>query len=168
MPQLPSTRHSLPLIWGFSTRRGRPASSMSLSSKSSTGEMEVPPTPSPAVARHSMPPITAHVEHVQRVAAEPLSAPPPVISRTRPETGSPARQNISRLSRTPSYHSTAGLRTSQIPQSGRIHRVFQRLRFRRQKKKDGSGRSQLPLILALVAFCMTAVICTTLRLKTTF
>lgn len=166
-----SHRLSRPLIWGFGTRRSRPVSSLSLASKSSNGDIEESPhnrTTLPSSwgpAPRSMPSVASEAEHeVQRLATEtePLHAPAPVISRSRPETQVSAPQNASRNSHpVPSYSSTAGPRLSQIPSSRRIDRVLQRLGFCRQKKKGGYEGSYLPIIVPLVAFCTTAIICIT-------
>jgi len=159
-------RLSLPLIWGFGARRGHRASSISLASKSSNGEsIETPTSPTTlsgprGVARHSMPPMTRHVEHVQRISAASLHAPAPVISRTRPDTPGPDPRNAARISHSvPSYNSATGQGNSQIHPTRRIDRFLQRLNFMRLKKKEGRGRSHRPIILALVAFILTATIC---------
>ena len=159
-------RLSLPLIWGFGTRRGQRASNISLASKSSNGETMESPTspttlPSPSgVVRHSMPPMTWNIEHVQRISTVPLHAPAPVISRTRPDTPVATPRDATRISHSvPSHNSTTGQGNSQIHPARRIDRVLQRLKSMRQKKKEGRGRSHKPIILALVAFILTAVIC---------
>ena len=161
-------RLSLPLIWGFRTRRGHRASSISLASKSSNGESIESPTSGTTlrdhggVARHSMPPMIWHVEHVQRISAAPLHAPAPVISRTRPDTPLADPRNAARISHSaPSHNSATGQGNGQIHPTRRIDRVLQRLHFMRQKKKGGREGSHRPIILALVAFILTAVICIT-------
>ena len=117
--------------------------------------------------RQSLPPSTAtRPQAVQRVMTEPVR-PPPVAVTSRPRSIShPPTPNVATVppsssGRPPTRTPTQRTNTSTKPQ-GRFRRVLTALKITKQSKQKPSEpgrRRHFPLIVALLVFCFTAIVC---------
>ena len=126
-------------------------------SAGNTDHVTAPPT------RPSLPASTTRSQGVQRIMTEPLrNLPPAVIARPRsvshPPT-QPAAVASTLPVRTPQRTPTERSNPSTKAQ-GRLRGLLNSMNFKNRSKRKTSKSGHFPLILTLLIFCMTAIVCT--------
>jgi hypothetical protein len=156
---IPTTR------WSTGARSSLPSVSTPKSTESPAMSYNTLPLDTTSVAtshhRYSMSDTPVHVERVlPRAMTEPPRAiPPAVIARPRTLSQPINVPQVASGASTSPGDTTGTTTTPRSSSQGRIRRLQGALGLSRQRKKKSGQRKHLAIGLALVVFCMTAIIC---------
>ena len=162
-------RLSIPLTrWSTGPRSSLPSVSTPKSTESLAMSYDTLSIDTTSIAsshhRHSMPHTPVHIERVlpRALTEPPRTLSPEVIVRPRtlslPIDVPPVGGGGSSAS---PEHTTGTTSSPRSSSQTRIRRVQEALGLTRKRKKKSDQRKHLPIILALVLFCMTAIVCNT-------